>query len=136
LHPSATIRLAVQRAQPTDAPWRRALPWVLGGAILLGLYLLDVGTCPTRRLFGLPCPGCGLTRATVALWSFDLPAAFALHPMVFVALPLLGWLALHTIVGDTRVPAPPTWIWLTAGALVVLVWAARLAGALGGHPDL
>lgn len=32
--------------------------------------------CPFRRLTGLPCPACGLTRSWVALGHGDLPAAF------------------------------------------------------------
>ncbi|MBB4136022.1 DUF2752 domain-containing protein [Gordonia humi] len=35
--------------------------------------------CPFRRLTGLPCPGCGLTRSFVYTMHGDLPAAFAAH---------------------------------------------------------
>jgi hypothetical protein len=118
------------------APWWRLLPWVLGAVLLGGLYFLEVPTCPARRLLGVPCPGCGLTRATAAVLQLDWSTAFALHPMVFVALPLLGWLGLHLIADDARPPAPPAWLWLVSGTLLVAVWVARLAGALGGHPDL
>jgi hypothetical protein len=116
--------------------WPRLLPWVLGAALLGALYVFEVPVCPSRRLLGLPCPGCGLTRAAVALVQLDWTAAFALHPMVFVALPLVGWLALHLAAGEARTPAPPAWVWIAAGIILVAVWLARLAGALGGHPDL
>ncbi len=36
--------------------------------------------CMSHRLFGFPCPGCGLTRSTLAMVRGDLPAAFAFNP--------------------------------------------------------
>jgi len=41
--------------------------------------------CPLRGMFGLPCPGCGLTRAFCALSRGDLMSALAFNA---VALPL------------------------------------------------
>jgi hypothetical protein len=45
-------------------------PWAFDGPVL----------CPTRLLLGLPCPGCGLTRAFACLWGGDLEGAVHLHP--------------------------------------------------------
>ncbi len=44
------------------------------------------GVCGFRNLTGLPCAGCGLTRASVALLSGDLAASLGYHR--------LGWLVL------------------------------------------
>lgn len=41
--------------------------------------------CVSQLIFGWPCPGCGLTRATLALLAFDFPKAFAMHPLVILA---------------------------------------------------
>lgn len=43
--------------------------------------------CPILTLTGIPCPGCGMTRAILALLRLDFAAAFSFHPMVF-SLPL------------------------------------------------
>lgn len=41
--------------------------------------------CPTYRWFGLPCPGCGLTRAWLYCLAGDWPRAFEQHPLFLVA---------------------------------------------------
>lgn len=109
----------------------------LGAAALLWI---DVPLCPAAALLGLPCPGCGLTRATLALLRGDAQTAFSFHPLVFVAVPglisigvasgarVLGWRG--------GMPALSTrWIALCAALLVGLffaVWVARWFGAFGG----
>jgi hypothetical protein len=87
--------------------------------------------CPFALLTGIPCPGCGLGRATLALLSGDPRQAFHFHPLVFVALPALGgfgWLAFSSVRNERVVTA-------LAGALLVAtvgVWIARFEGAFGG----
>lgn len=117
--------------------------------MLVGLAALaaltDTPLCPTAFFFGIPCPGCGLTRATLSLLHGDLAGAMRLHPLVFVLTPLFG-LALGAALVDyvrgprARVPSPPAWWTGRTGlalasallALVVGVWALRFAGYFGG----
>src|SRR5262245_40019177 len=35
--------------------------------------------CPLRGIFGIPCPGCGMTRAFCALVEGDIASALAFH---------------------------------------------------------
>ena len=44
--------------------------------------------CPFRNLTGMPCPGCGMTRAWFALLRLNILAAFRYHPM-FWSVPVL-----------------------------------------------
>ena len=63
---------------------RRALSYT--GALFvawLALYLLDIG-CIFRLVTGIPCPGCGMTRAWLAALRLDFAAAFAYHPLFWV----------------------------------------------------
>lgn len=51
------------------------------------LYYRNV-SCLYLQFFGVPCPGCGMTRAILAAMKLDFPAAFAAHPM-FWSVPVL-----------------------------------------------
>ena len=71
-------------------------------AIALGLaFFLDLesvrAVCIYRLTLGLPCPGCGLTRATVHLLHGDLATSLRLHP--FGVLLALEAAVLWTITG-------------------------------------
>lgn len=40
--------------------------------------------CPIYWITGVPCPGCGMTRALVSLLRGDIQGAFFMHPLIFV----------------------------------------------------
>jgi hypothetical protein len=54
--------------------------------------------CAFRAAFGFPCPGCGATRAGLALAQGELLAALTYHPLFVVGIGVLslwsamGWL--------------------------------------------
>lgn len=65
----------------------RRLFCLLGMGIAL-ILLLDLG-CPVRHLIGIPCPGCGMTRACLAVCRLDFAEAFRMHPLWPLVLILL-----------------------------------------------
>ncbi len=65
-------------------------------AVCVLFYRLWDGVCPVRRMLGIPCPGCGMTRAVRALFCGDLAGAFAWHPLVWT-LPLIALLLLRAV---------------------------------------
>lgn len=114
-------------------------PFVVG-------FAFDATICPLAAAFDLPCPGCGLTRATVAAFNGDFSAAFSYHPLFFAITPLYiygltsGTIAL--VRGPKKRPEPlkpPSALAkLFSGLLIVLlvamlaVYFLRFAGFLGG----
>jgi hypothetical protein len=93
----------------------------------------------------VPCPGCGMTRATLALLHGDFSRAFALHPLSPLIVPLAaGWLLSQGLGyvrqgAASRALAVPRSIELLAAALVLLlfvVWVARFFGCFGGPVSL
>ncbi|HEX6764876.1 MAG TPA: DUF2752 domain-containing protein [Polyangiaceae bacterium] len=125
---------------------RRAL--VALGIVGAGVALAVTGApaCPTALFLGIPCPGCGLTRATLALLHGDFGAALRFHPLVFVLAPLFAVMLGVSLVDYVRgaPPAGPSLLtahfskrtrYGAAAALLVLafgVWGARFAGYFGG----
>lgn len=99
------------------------------GVLLLSAFLLGatgIG-CPVRFVTGVPCPGCGLTRAWLALLSGEPRAALAFHPLFWVA-PIAIFLAVFSeMAASGRMRRI---LLLACGVLIVaflVVWALRLA---------
>ncbi len=55
--------------------------------LIYTLYQLNIG-CIFLSLLKIPCPGCGITRALIAVLSLDFHQAFSYHAM-FWSLPIL-----------------------------------------------
>jgi hypothetical protein len=124
---------------------RRAL--VALAIVGTGMAFIFVGPpfCPTALFFGIPCPGCGLTRATLALLRGDFGVALHFHPLVFVLAPVFAYAIAVSLFDYVRgEPTPPSRLaaWFSErarngaalGLLVVAlgVWGARFAGYFGG----
>jgi hypothetical protein len=60
-------------------------------------FAVFVFGCPSRALFHIPCPGCGMTRAFVSAFRLDFQMAFLYHPLfpVFALIPIV--LILHVL---------------------------------------
>lgn len=56
--------------------------------VTLGIFVLLNQSCVFVRLFGIVCPGCGMTRAYKALLSFDIIGAFE-HHLMFWSVPIM-----------------------------------------------
>ena len=96
--------------------------------------------CPTARIFHVPCPSCGLTRAARAVLHGDLAGATHLHPLWWVVLPGLGLLFALEAVTYLRTGSFGKWTshpvtgraTVVVACLLLLVWGARAFGAFGG----
>lgn len=138
--------MTLSRAGATTGSSRRNTGWLLLAGAVAGLALLGSGAplCPFAGWLGIPCPGCGLTRATVALVSGDWQTALRLHPLVGFVLPVLAWFAASALLGwkGRAAQDAPTahrwahrlgnWCGLALAVALLAVWGLRFAGYFGG----
>jgi hypothetical protein len=143
--PAGPVRPAAPddpRSAPLGRKALRLLVLALPLFALVGVLSLDVVACPFKAMSGVPCPGCGLTRATLAIVTGDLHAALHYNPLVFVLTPTLVFVVLRSMLIGAGFLDPgawqvrlPAWVVWPSVALLTGVWLARLLGFLGGHPD-
>ncbi|MCA9609705.1 MAG: DUF2752 domain-containing protein [Myxococcales bacterium] len=130
-------------SRPKTTPWRvikAFLPLTIFGVLIA----LDFPLCPSKNLFGIPCPGCGLTRASEAMLVGDLWGMIRFHPLA----PIITPVAVYSFFRATMVSAGlisihkkdplgkvPNFVWATIGVVLVGLWVVRLLGFAGGHPD-
>jgi Protein of unknown function (DUF2752) len=113
---------------------------VLGLGSILVLVTSLPALCPLRIALGVPCPSCGLTRATRLALGGDLAGATAMHPLWFLIVPYVGAIATAQLVSYARrgdfLPLERNPIVKHVGqvllALLIVVWVARFLGAFGG----
>jgi hypothetical protein len=121
---------------------RSAWLWALAGlAGLAGIAFLHLwvpapgaenSICFFRRALGIPCPGCGLTRAFAHLAKGDWAAALAAHPLgpLLAAEIVLAWLVWGRA-ALRNLPLPrPAWlerVVLAHVAVLCALWLGRLS---------
>lgn len=115
---------------------------LLWGGVAAALLLLAPFTplfaggllaCPFKSLTGIPCPGCGTTRAALALARLDVAGAFVHYPLPALAWTLFlagglwaGWRAWR----ERPLPEPrrlPTWGKVGIVAAVLANWIYSIA---------
>ena len=90
------------------------------------LILLDIYKCPFKALTGIPCPGCGMTRAVLFACKGDFRKAFHYHPLWIIAVPLVLVEILNEM-GIIKIPLKiNNVILIIAGALLLVVYIIRL----------
>jgi hypothetical protein len=116
--------------------------WALAGAGgVAALLVLHVWTppdgpgfiiCPLRRFTGLPCPGCGMTRAFAHLAKGEWSAAIHDHPLApllaaELALAWAAWGVAAAGLARFRWIARSELVALGHVAVLVAVWLGRMA---------
>jgi hypothetical protein len=130
--------------KPLLARWGSLL-WILGvgGGIAIVSAAPIHGECGFKFLSGAPCPGCGMTRATLALLGGGFAESWRLHPLALPCLLAAGAavaMAVHE--GATGRPTfrGPADRWALRAAVVFLalcgaVWVARVVVHPEWSPD-
>lgn len=89
---------------------RRLARGMLIGTALYGLLVffnLPVFVCPWKQVTGLPCPGCGMTRSTLALMQGDFLTSLRLNALTWFI-----WFFWIIIAIGITIPARYRKIWI------------------------
>jgi disulfide bond formation protein DsbB len=117
------LALGARRLQP-------AVPVLVIAALLA---LVPFSTCAFRIFLHIPCPACGLTRATLAVARGDLTAALRYNPLSPALILVTAATTLAAFVADDaawrRIIVTVT---AGAGAALMIVWTLRFFGLFGG----
>lgn len=90
---------------------------------LIAAFYLTFG-CPIRFFTGISCPGCGMSRAVLALLRLDIGLAIEMHPLVFL-LPV----AVAVYLLRRRIPKKAmTALCISALVLLTAAYIVRLNG--------
>ena len=103
--------------------------------LLLTLFGLPGWPCPIFHTLGIPCPGCGLTRATLYLFHGDFKQSLMMHafaPIFVTALAVITFCTVGPRNHTERIAAGAETLEHYTGLTVVLLsglilyWLARL----------
>lgn len=140
---AAAPKPEVRRAEePHERPLAKRILFALLPLVFIApLLLFDMPWCAAKNAFGVPCPGCGLTRASFALAQLDFARALTLHPLVLVFTPLIGMSLLRSMALQLGIIKKDFWdplnlpkgFMATMFVLLVVIWVIRIA--TGFHPD-
>lgn len=112
------MRQILERIRADIRAYHKGL--LLAAAYLAATGLSGIPVCPLVLMTGLPCPGCGMTRAALLFLTGHWRQAFAMHPFFYVLLFLsAAFFVSRYILGRA---ARPAW----TAAVLSLVLAAAL----------
>jgi Protein of unknown function (DUF2752) len=115
----------------SDAAARKQAGLVIGGLMLIMFAAARFGIrCPIRAVSGIDCPGCGGTRALLALMRGDLPQAARENGAALVA----GLAAVGYVIAPARVSRAASVVRTSSERHYLTRWWARhpLASACAG----
>lgn len=111
-----------------------------GAAALLFYYaaarIIFRAFCPMVIVTGLPCPGCGLSRAVWYLLTGQFARSFAMHPMAVWWLLLIVYFAVNRYVTGRGVTKPFLAFLTVVCMATVIVYAYRMLTLFPDRPPM
>jgi len=111
--------------------WGAVALILLAAAPLAPFFTGALPACPLKSLTGVPCPGCGTTRAALALAHFDFAAAFAVSPLAAAA--WCGLIAGGLAAGALALSGRPVPAWPRFGRRGEIAWRVAVVAVLAAN---
>lgn len=97
---------------------------LFAGYILIGKEL-GYSVCPSVMLLGIPCPGCGMTRAFFAFLRGDWKEAWHYHPFVYVLILYVIVFAFRRYIQQKEGKSMIKWL-IVIGLAMILYYGYRM----------
>lgn len=108
--------------------------WIVAVSYFIYYFLslhIFKASCPVVFVTGLPCPGCGMTRAVIAILRFDFAKAFELNPVSFpIVLFVIAFFFFRYFIGKT-----PKVFKVFFAILGVMLFLRYLYGMIKWYPN-
>lgn len=125
--------------QTTMKEWIQKHNIIKKGAYLLlfAVCLLFFYECPFAYLLGIPCPGCGMTRALFSVLLLRFERAFYYHPGIYLIIPaFLLWCADYFKLLTIKEKTKKVLLTLGIAALILIYFVRMFTGSDIVHIDL
>jgi hypothetical protein len=103
----------------------KLLPLFIALPSIAVLLLLDGNACLFKNVFGVPCPGCGMTRAFLSLMKLDIATGFYYHPL-FILPVLIAAVFVFKKKRIGKLIFENNTLWLFVLMVVLSVWVIRM----------
>lgn len=83
--------------------------------------------CPFAIFAGIPCPGCGITRAFICLIKLQLKDAFFMNPCIFMWVPVIIILFINRYLLNSKLsPQTVNRLLIITGILSIITYLIRM----------
>lgn len=107
----------------TAAERKRKTVLQTAAGLFFCFLLFRIWKCPFRLIFGIPCPGCGMSRALLALVHGDLKASLSFHPLLIPTALCLMLGVVFWKKNSRKAYRAVLYIWIAA---MIILWLIRL----------
>lgn len=97
------------------------------------MNILKLESCPVKLLIGLPCPGCGMTRAVICLLKLDFKGSFRYNALWLILL-FIVVVAILKKYGIFKKLYYSRVFWMVIGATILTYYILRLIYVYPNEP--
>lgn len=108
---------------------------LLAAVYVLGANFLGISSCPMVLLTGLPCPGCGLTRAALLFLQGHWKEAWQMHPFFYILLGLAVLAFIQRYLIGRKILAARLGV-MAVAVLAVVFYGYRMATVFPDRPPM